>query len=154
MVKWLVITLLAIVVFITLLLGLGYLLKEHEVATTQLKQQLDQERAQQKLREKRKRAKFIPAIESSLHKIAPNVAVKTSNSAKQKILIENLTCASTKQCVLVDIEFADLTCTFAINTIGASLLVKTGDDVSSVGKCPSYSESSELSCQLNICTYQ
>ena len=47
MLKWLTITSVALVVFITLLLGLGYLLKEHEIATIHLKDQLDQERADQ-----------------------------------------------------------------------------------------------------------
>ena len=149
MLKWSVITLVAVV-------ALGYLLKEHEVATRQLKQQLDQQSAQQKAREKRKQQRFIPSIAPSPLNVVPSVKdsiEKVSSSVKQKILLENLTCASKKQCVLVDITFADISCAFAINIIGASLLAKAEDDFSAVGKCPSYPENSQLSCQSNLCSY-
>jgi hypothetical protein len=55
--------------------------------------------------------------------------------------------------VLIDIKFDDFSCFFAINTIGASLMTKVAGDLSSVGKCPDYPENSQLSCELNICTY-
>jgi hypothetical protein len=154
MLKWLTITLIALVVFFTLLLGLGYLLKEHEVATTQLKHQLDQERAENTAKENTQTLNSI--IETSLVEVVEKTSKytrNTSHSIKQQILIKNLTCSSTKQCVLVDIEFTDLKCLFAINTIGASLLAKSGDVSSSVGKCPSYPKKSQLSCQNNLCTY-
>jgi hypothetical protein len=156
MLKWLTITLLAIVVFVTLLLGLGYLLKEHETATTQLKLQLDQKSAQQKAKEARRRARFKPAIETSMNNSSSSSKrslIKGLGSKKQQILLENLTCTSTKQCLLIDIQFADLSCAFAINTIGASLMTKVVDDFSSVGKCPIYPKNSKLSCELNICSY-
>ena len=89
----------------------------------------------------------------SRYDLAIKYSRKTSRSLKKNILIKNLTSTSTKQSVLVDIEFKDLNCTFAINTIGASLLVKSGDVSSSVGKCPSYPKKSQLSCQNNLCTY-
>lgn len=154
MLKWLTITLIALVVFFTLLLGLGYLLKEHEVETTQLKHRLDRERSEQTAKNNKQTLNSI--IEKSLVEVVEQTTKysrKTSRSLKKKILIKNLTCTSTKQCVLVDIEFKDLNCTFAINTIGASLLVKSGDVSSSVGKCPSYPKKSQLSCQNNLCTY-
>jgi len=154
MLKWLTITLIALVVFFTLLLGLGYLLKEHEVATTHLKNQLDQERADNRAKENKRALNSI--IETSLVEVVENTSKysrNTSSSVKQKILLKNLTCSSTKQCVLVDIKFSDVNCSFAINTIGASLLAKTGDISSSVGKCPSYPKKSQLSCQNNLCTY-
>jgi flagellar biosynthesis component FlhA len=158
MLKWLTITLIAVVVFVTLLLGLGYLLKEHEAETTQLKHQLDQTRAEKKAKEERRKSKktLNSIIETSLIEVVDKTTKyrrKSRPSLKQKILIKNLTCASTKQCVLVDIKFSDLTCTFAINTIGASLLAKTGNDLSSVGKCPSYPRNSQLSCLNNLCSY-
>jgi hypothetical protein len=156
MLKWLTITLIAVVVFITILLGLGYLLKEHEVATTQLKHQLDQERAEEKVKDKRKLQTLNTIIETSLTEVVANSTKhtdKTLGSAKQKILLKNLTCTSKKQCVLVDIKFADLQCAFAINTIGASLLAKTANDLSSVGKCPSYPKNSQLSCLNNLCSF-
>ena len=154
MLKWLTITLIALVVFFTLLLGLGYLLKEHEVETTQLKHQLDREKFEQTAKKNKQTLNSI--IEKSLVEVVEQTTKysrKTSRSLKQNILIKNLTCTSTKQCVLVDIEFKDLNCTFAINTIGASLLVKSGDVSSSVEKCPSYPKKSQLSCQNNLCTY-
>jgi len=156
MLKWLTITLLAIFVFFTLLLGLGYLLKEHETATTQLKHQLDQKSAQQKAKEIRRNARFKPAIDSSMNNTS--LSSKRSlriglGSKKQQILLENLTCTSTEQCLLIDIQFSDLSCAFAINTIGASLMTKIADDFSSVGKCPIYPKNSQLSCELNICSY-
>ena len=154
MLKWLTITLIALVVFFTLLLGLGYLLKEHEVATTHLKNQLDQERADNRAKENKRALNSI--IETSLVEVVEKTSKysrNTSRLVKQKILLKNLTCSSTKQCVLVDIQFSDVNCSFAINTIGASLLAKTGDFSSSVGKCPSYPKKSQLSCQNNLCTY-
>ncbi len=156
MVKWLVIILVVVVTFITVLLGLGYLLKEHEVATIQLKHQLDQERLQQQQKEKRRKEKFKNNIETSLITIVSNSDSLSNTpliSRKKKILIDNLTCSSKKQCVLVNIQFADLSCDFAINTIGASLLAKASEDASVVGKCPEYPKSSQLSCQSNLCTF-
>ncbi|NQZ23932.1 MAG: hypothetical protein HRT53_18015 [Colwellia sp.] len=153
MLKWLIITLVAIVVFTTLLLGLGYLLKEHETATTLLKQELDQQRAQIKAKEIRKQAKF----KSTIYRPLSNASLPLKESLgpnKQQILLENLICTSTKQCILIDIQFEDLSCVFAINTIGASLLAKVAGDFSSVGKCPDYPPNSQLSCELNICSYQ
>ncbi len=157
MLKWLTITLVAIVVFATLLLGLGYLLKEHETATTLLKQELDQQRAQIQAKEKRKQARFkfttpLPLSNTSSSFKSPSDKPLASN--KQQVLLENLTCASTKQCVLIDIQFEDFSCVFAINTIGASLLTKVVDDMSSVGKCPDYTQGIQLICELNIFKYQ
>ena len=154
MLKWLTITLIAVLVFLILLLGLGYLLKEHKVATTQLKYQLARERAEQTVKEAKQPLNSI--IETSLVEVVEKTtknSKKISRSIKQNILIKNLTCASSKQCVLVEIEFKDLNCTFAINTIGASLLVKSVDVSSAVGTCPSYPKNSQLSCQNNLCTY-
>ena len=154
MLKWLTITLIAVLVFLILLLGLGYLLKEHKVATTQLKDQLDRERTEQTAKETKQQLNGI--IETSLVEVVEKTtknSIKISRSIKQNILIKNLTCASSKQCVLVDIEFKDVNCTFAINTIGASLLAKSGDVSSAVGTCPSYPKNSQLSCQNNLCTY-
>ena len=158
MLKWLTITVIAVVVFFTFLLGLGYLLKEHKVATTQLKHQLDQERTKKIARDNRKGNKqtFNNTIATSLIEVVENTTQypsKAQPSRKQKVLIKNLTCASIKQCVLVEIKFSDLKCSFAINTIGASLLAKTGNDLSSVGKCPSYPRNSQLSCLNNLCSY-
>ena len=157
MLKWLTITLVAIVVFATLLLGLGYLLKEHETATTLLKQELDQQRAQIKAKEKRRQARFKSTISRPISNASlplKSPLIKALGSNKQQVLLENLTCTSTKQCVLIDIKFEDLSCVFAINTIGASLLTKVAGDFSSVGKCPDYPKNSQLSCELNICSYQ
>jgi uncharacterized oligopeptide transporter (OPT) family protein len=151
MIKWLTITLIAVVAFITILLALGYLLKEHEIATTQLKQQLDQERHQQKSQAERKQKKL-----SFNRDVSSTVVVTKSKKAKllkQKILVENLTCTSKKQCVLVNITFADLTCSFAVNTIGASLLAKVDDETGRANNCPNYPENSQLSCQSNLCSY-
>ena len=154
MLKWLTITLIALVVFFTLLLGLGYLLKEHEVATTHLKNQLDQERADNRAKKTKRALNSI--IATSLVEVVEKTSKysrNTSRLVKQEILLKNLICSSTKQCVLVDIKFSDVDCLFAINTIGASLLAKTGGVSSSVGKCPSYPKKSQLSCQNNLCTY-
>jgi hypothetical protein len=156
MLKWLIITVVAVLIFTLVLLGLGYLLKEHEVATKQLKLELDQQRVEQVARDKRKQLKFKPANEVSLIQIVSNsneISTKNSKSIKQKVLIENLTCVSAKQCVLVDIQFADLSCTFAVNTIGASLLTKVVDELNTVEKCPDYPKNSQLSCQSNLCSY-
>ncbi len=156
MLKWLTITLVAIVVFATLLLGLGYLLKEHEAATTLLKQKLDQQRAQSQAKEQRKQARFKSTAPPLINASSSfnSLSKKALASYKQQVLLENLTCVSAKQCVLIDVQFENFSCVFAINTIGASLLTKVADDLSSIGKCPDYPQGSQLSCELNICTYQ
>jgi len=157
MLKWLTITLVALFIFTTLLLGLGYLLKEHEAATKQLMNELDQERAEIQEKEKRKMARFTSKFHTPQRKTTPPIKPSIASALganKQQIILENLTCTSTKQCVLIDIQFADLSCVVAINTIGASLLTKVVDDLNLVGKCPDIPENSQLTCELNICSYQ
>jgi hypothetical protein len=172
--KWLLITAIVITGFAIVLLGLGYLLKEHEIKTTLLKEKLDQERLSQQVKNQQTKKplysnhseKFIEltplepnlaitkqrAVRISDDLNEPDVVARKDN--KQQLLIDNLTCSSVQQCVLVDITFNDLTCHFAVNKIGASLLAKSKDTQSQAIKCPIYNHNSQLSCMKNICSYQ
>jgi len=131
MYKWLTITGIVCIGFIIVLLSLGYLLKENEIATKALKQKLDQQKlAQQKLAEQKQ-------LNSSVKNPSKAVLmfVDSDEDVKQKAnlervkgykntIISNITCAASEQCILVNTGLAELNCVVAVNTIGASLLKK------------------------------
>jgi short subunit fatty acids transporter len=128
--KWLTITLIVLVTFLIVLLFLGYLLKENETKTTKLKAQLEYEAVQQQEKEKRKNNPFynLPSSLSSLEK------------SKQKIISDNLSCQTEKQCFLIYTHSQALGCIVAVNATGAAILLKTSSD--SVQQ-----QSSRLYCQ-------
>ena len=106
-----------LMVFLILLLSLGYLLKENENTTTQLKQKLEQERVQQQLNSSSARE---VKIELRTTPETPPVELAPASSKlqlQQNIIIENLTCYSDQQCVLVVSELAGEQCWLAVNTI-------------------------------------
>ncbi len=113
--KWLSIIVIVLVGFLVMLLFLGYLLKENEAATTQLKAQLEQEAYQQQEKEQRRKDLFYPLP-------------KTSNSfekSQQKIIADNLSCQTDAQCFLVHTHSRALGCIVSVNTTGAAILLKT-----------------------------
>lgn len=112
--KWFTITVIAIVVFLIVLLFLGYLLKENEVKTTQLKTQLEQERHQQQAKEQRQNSPFshLPSTLTTLEK------------SQQQIIADNLSCQTDQQCFLVQTQSQALGCFVVVNTTGAAILLK------------------------------
>ena len=112
--KWLSISIIAVVCLLTVLLFLGYLLKENEITTTKLKVQLDLEAYQKQEKENRRKNMFsqIPTSLSPLEK------------SQQKTISSNLSCQTDKQCFLLHTHSKAIGCVVAVNTTGAAILLK------------------------------
>lgn len=149
MYKWLSIMGIVCIGFIVVLLGLGYLLKENKITTTELKQKLEQENLLNNSNKNTSKA------------ILTFVDNKQDNNDfvnKQKnIIVSHLTCTSANQCVIVNTKRSEFDCYVAINIIGASILTKTMNnrsqiEVKDTEACGVYSEQNFISeCRSNLC---
>jgi hypothetical protein len=146
--KWLTITVIVLAGFLTILLFLGYLLKENEAITTELKAQLEQEALQKS--EKKQRKLTIKKIK------------KTSplEMSQQKIIADNQGCDTDKQCFLIHTDNQNIGCMVAVNTKGAAILLKVsaqkeGNQVSKEHCQQSYIQARQLSarCVNNVCSF-
>jgi len=155
MTKWLVISLITLLGFMVMLLGLGYLLSENEKATTLLKKELAQEAqlAQKKSAQSQHFNDYTKVIttadDESTTASQRNAQV---NKAFEQTLLNNLTCVTVAQCQLVTIKFNNIDCQLASNVIGAAQLKKIATQTISIDTCPIVAAESELACQQNICT--
>ena len=153
--KWLLITAIVLVFFLMVLLGLGYLLKENEQATNQLKTKLNEESVLKQAKEARKKALFRIKSTNALTKKLTAV-----DKSRQKIIDNNSSCETSKDCLLLHTNSQALGCIVAVNGIGIAILLKTASD-ENVSKAPAescqqaYTLQSELilSCQNNTCTF-
>ncbi len=145
MVKWLMISLLVLVSFTGILLGLGYLLNENEKRVTKLKQELEQQ-AENTAPTEQADIIVVERANSSSHldTVKPSV--------NRRIIGNNLTCVADEQCLVVEAEFSDMSCTVAVNVIGAAKLAKAKKDLSEVGQCLNYSTELAAVCEKNLCT--
>jgi len=147
MYKWLTITGIVCLGFVVVLLSLGYALKENEIKTTALKSKLDEERLKTTQKNgPRAQLTFVDNDKANLEKLA-----KYKN-----IIIKNVTCVNSKQCVLIDTKEVGLNCVVAVNTIGASLLMKelrTAFDGQPIpqNNCGLQAENLTQVCVQNIC---
>lgn len=145
-VKWLIILVIVLVGFLMALLFLGYLLKENEAATTQLKTQLDQEAYQRHEKEHRK-----------IFSTASPVTLSAAEKSQQKVITDNLYCESDQQCFLVHTHSQALGCIVAVNTQGTVILLKIAAEnerQSASNRCQhEYQKAHELSvqCKKNLC---
>ena len=146
--KWLTITVIVLTGFLAVLLFLGYLLKENEAVTTKLKAQLEQE-AQQASDKKHRRAAIKKAEE-----------LTSSEKSQQKIIFDNQSCDTDKQCFLIQTDNQRLGCIVAVNTKGAAILLKVSSPKSinqaSKEQCQqSYLQTmhSSAQCVDNTCTF-
>ncbi len=114
--KWLTITVIVLGAFLTVLLFLGYLLKENAAVTTKLKTQLEQETRQQQAKEADKNKLF-----SHL-----KVPLTVTEKSQQKIIAANQGCDTDKQCFLVHTHSQAVGCIVSVNTKGAAILLKIG----------------------------
>ena len=125
MYKWLTIMGIVCLGFIVVLLSLGYLLKENKVATTALKQKLDK---QKQLNSSVKNPSKAVLMFIDSNKKKQSAEAKAINVEKIKhltnVIVKNITCTASNQCVLFNTGLLELNCTIAVNTIGASLLGK------------------------------
>lgn len=149
MYKWLTIIGIVCIGFIVVLLGLGYLLKENEVATTALKQKLEQENLLNNNNKNTSKAVLT---------FVDNKQAESNFLNKQKnIIVSNLTCTSSAQCVIVNTKQPEFGCLVAINVIGASMLDKGMNkrsqvEVSDNYACDDYVGNKFISaCKANLC---
>ncbi|GLX77979.1 hypothetical protein tinsulaeT_13190 [Thalassotalea insulae] len=140
MLKWLIISTGVLVTLSMVLLGLGKLLHDNEQRVTEIKAQ--GVRSAEGNSKSAARAELV---------ISDGNSSQSKTSITKNIIRQNLTCISDEQCVLIQAQFADLTCDIAINTIGAAILAKTASDQSLAGKCPEVPPSAGARCQANLC---
>jgi len=116
MFKWLTITIIVLTGFLVVLLSLGYLLKENEVATTALKNKIASKalikQQKQQQRKYQRKQQFLDK----------NLSAK--QKSQQQIIASHLSCQTSKQCLVVDTQSKALGCSVAINTLGAAILLK------------------------------
>ncbi len=144
MLKWFVISLLVILVFISILLGLGKLLHDNEQRVTQVKAQ-------------RVTPQSVQQVTDALADESSSDDESTALDNRQKIaeiITTNLTCVNDQQCVVVDAQFADVSCQLAINTIGAAILAKASLTETRMGSCPTKREHASAVCHANVCLLQ
>jgi hypothetical protein len=115
MYKWVTITGIVCLGFIVVLLSLGYLLKENEVAVNVLKDKLEQ----QKVRTANDNSPTARLTFVDTEQVEPDKL-----SRFKTIIVKNITCTDAKQCVLINTKEPELNCIVSVNTIGASLLMK------------------------------
>lgn len=144
MYKWLTIMGIVCLGFIIVLLSLGYLLKENEVATTALKKKLDQQKLS---------SAESSATKAQLTFVDPEQNDRDKLERYKNIIIENLTCTETKQCVLVNTNNVSLNCIVAVNRIGASVLAKElkKDQTIRAERCMEKPQNLISVCQQNLC---
>jgi len=152
MFKWLTITIIVLTGFLVVLLSLGYLLKENEVAATALKNKLDskaliKQQKQQQIKYQRQQ-QFLDK----------NLSAK--QKSQQQIIASHLSCQTSKQCLVVDTQSKALGCSVAINTLGAAILLKvaaTGTQTSQSTirdddrYCAQVSTSPSAVCENSVC---
>lgn len=151
--KWLLITAFALVLFLIVLLGLGYLLKENEETTNELKVKLNQEMKLKQEKEARRQALFLVKPKKLLaQQLTP------FESSQQKIITDNLYCRINKECFLVQTDSKVLGCLVAVNSTGLAILLKTSNTQkvlkTKANDCQQeYLQETELtlSCQSNTC---
>jgi hypothetical protein len=137
------------------LLGLGYLLKENEATTNQLKIKLNQETRLAQEKEARKQALFrVKPINSATQKLT------VFEKSQQNIIENNLSCKTEKDCLVLHTNSQALGCIVAVNATGVAILLKTANEQKisneqTNGCQQAYSQESslKLACQNNTCTF-
>jgi hypothetical protein len=153
--KWLVITIIVLMLFLIVLLGLGYLLKENEEVTNQLKIKLTQEAQLKQEKEARRKALF---------RIKPTHLLKQEltvfEQSQQRIITDNSSCETKKECFLVHTNSQALGCIAVVNSTGIAILLKTASELNEpklpTNECrQTYSQETllTLSCQSNTCLF-
>jgi len=143
MFKWLGIAVIVLTCILSVLLGLGYLLKENKVNTTILKQQLEQQAYQQQVDHQKK---------LNRQRLPTNQVLTPIEQSLQKTISANLSCKSNQQCVLFDTGSKALGCTLAVNTKGAAILIKVLSNAKlSSNTCPASELSLTTTCKDQLC---
>jgi len=148
--KWLTITVIVLGAFLVVLLFLGYLLKENEAVVTRLKAQLEQETRQQQAKEARKNNPFGLL----------RTALTAAEQSQQKIIMDNQSCETDKQCFLVHTHSQNVGCIVSVNTKGTAILLKVagqnkGSQPTSKSCQQEYAQQQSLlaQCRQNSCSF-
>lgn len=160
--KWLVIILTVITAFTCIMLYLGYLLKQNEIAVTALKQELLVQR--QALANEQNNASAYLHITPSDNEQLTNTQVEQQNAERhlrsklqiisaQQTIVEHLTCHSKQQCQLFDTGRVELGCVVAVNHIGLIELNKL-DKFSRSQACEEQIAAMKATCRHNICSIE
>lgn len=156
MMKWIVITVIVLLGFLSILLGLGYLLKENEKETTILKQQLEQIKSDsptENPQANKSRATQLSDNLASFNEQREKFKQAEVNTALFKsTLVSNLTCVDDQQCTLYDANFKNASCHVAVNGIGATLLSKIDIQQAYIPGCTLQNDTQKAVCQNNLCT--
>jgi len=121
--KWLIITVIVLSFFLMVLLGLGYLLKENEEKTNQLKVTLNQEALLKQEKEARKQARFqVKPVDSLTQRLT------VFEQSQQKIIANNSSCDTPKDCLVLHTNSQALGCIVAVNSTGIAILLKTASE--------------------------
>lgn len=144
MIKWLYISLLVLLVFLIILFGFGILLHDNEQQHEAYNRQLEANKQQQKHPNSQSASTDMATLKTA--------SVEPKKSVNLAIVAQNLTCVSNEQCKVADIDFVDLTCKVAVNTIGASQLKKASRDKTAIGRCDHHSNATKAVCVDNFCT--
>lgn len=157
MLKWLMITTIVLLGFVSVLLALGYLLTENEKATTALVSQL----AQQKQTGDGSADNVTHGYQQLLNNSGESLTVTidhqiltAENSTVltfEQTVINNLTCVLDQQCLIAKVSFTNRDCVVAVNIIGASLLAKLATESEQIGSCRNYLGEEFAHCQKNTC---
>ncbi|GAA5138123.1 hypothetical protein [Thalassotalea piscium] len=143
MLRWLMITLLVLGVFLLILLALGLLLTKNEQDTRALIEQLAIDNAQQLV---------LPQEQSSVTLPADTPPqINGTAQRQQEIISKNLTCVDNKQCQLIRLSLNP--CPIAINLIGAQLIKKYNrvNESFSSANCSDSNNVIEAVCINNLC---
>ncbi len=138
MLKWLGIAVVASIAFISVLLIVGYLLKENKIKTTALKSQFAQEQAEK-----------IKSQENKSDK-----ALNPYQLSQQAVILENLSCTSNSQCMLIETGDERLGCLISLNKTGAAILLKISGlkkEQNSTAKCKIMNNSATAVCINYTC---
>lgn len=144
MIKWLSVSFIVLTIFALILLGFGALLNDNEKKHEAYNRQLEQKKREQQ----QSNSDQLTTVVS----LAQPINIETKNSINLTIVANNLTCVSNEQCTVVDITFADLSCTVAVNIIGEAQLKKAGQDKTSIGQCDNSAGMSKAVCLDSFCT--
>jgi hypothetical protein len=147
MIKWLFISLFVLSIFLLFLLGFGVLLYDNEKQHESYNRQLLNEKLQQYQSDNTSESFAITSVP-----IVHPENKQRKKSTSLSILANNLTCVANDQCMVVEIDFVDLTCTVAVNQIGEAQLKKIEQDETMIGRCENRIHESNAVCVNNFCT--
>lgn len=143
MIKWLVITTVALSFFLSIIIGLGYLLENNEQQTRALVTELNQQQSNNSANER----------QDNVTKVVREAAVLADNSITNEkvnqLILDNLTCISDNQCKVIYVDSQH--CQVAVNLIGASLVKKYRNESRQANICQQLQSATQAVCQDNLC---